>query len=220
MPDTRLPETLVIIEARKLIGESLQTAFKAGNAFSGVCVAGDWPDPVFSTKNNGPLIFLVVVRSYLHTCQTIQKIAAACPEATIIILDEQFRSGAGLLVRDVTVHGYWTFQDTIKEITEGMVRARHRSRSLSPHVSESLRHSRRKGVQIAPSLLEHPLYKLSRRERQLFSLIAGGKKIEKCAEEMNIAKKTACNLREKLMKKFNVQSGTDLVWQAIEAGLL
>jgi len=215
MPTTQLPDKLVIIEARKLIGESLQAAFTSANVFPSVCVFED-----FLAKIDEPVVFLIVVHSYLHESQTIQKIQIAQPDATIVILDEQFRSGGGLLIRDAIIHGYWTFHDTVKEITEGIIRASRRSPSFSPYVGNYLHYSQRKGVQIAPSLHEHSYYKLSKRERQLFHLIACGKRIEACATEMNIAKKTICNLREKLMKKFNVQSGTDLVWKAIEVGLV
>ena len=215
MPTTRLQETLVIIEARKLIGESLQATFTTANVFSNVRVIED-----FLPKITGPIIFLIVVHSYLRGCQTIQKVQSTHPNATIVVLDEQFRSGGGLLIRDTIVHGYWTFHDTTQEILQGIIRAVHRSPSLSLYTSNHLRYSRRKGVQIAPCLLEHPFYKLSRRERELFHLIACGEKIEACAAEMNITKKTACNLREKLMKKFNVQSEADLIWQALEAGLV
>ena len=218
MSATQLPETLVILEAKRLIGELFLTAFTESNAFSRVCVAEDWPSPFFSTKIDGPVLFLVIVHSYRKACQTISKIPITQPGATIVILDEQFRSGGGLLTRDTIVHGYWTFHDTIGEITEGILRARRQCPSISPFVSKYLRHSKRKGVQISPSLLEHPIYKLSKRERQLFDLIASGKKNDTCAAEMNIAPKTACHLREKLMKKFNVQSGTDLIWKAIETG--
>jgi two-component system uhpT operon response regulator UhpA len=106
------------------------------------------------------------------------------------------------------------------KIINGLVQAVRRYPSISPHVTDYLRHSRRKGVKIGPQLLEHPFYKLSKRERQLFFLIAAGKKIETCAAEMNIAQKTASNLREKLMKKFNVKSGIDLIWKAFEIGLI
>ena len=215
-----LPETLVIIEARKLIGESLQAVFTAANVFSGVCTANDGASPIFPVKIDGPVVFLIVVQSYLRSHQTIQQVKTAKPDATIVILDEQFRSGGGLLVRDTIVRGYWTLHDTIQETTYGIIRASRCCPSISPYTGNHLRHSRRKGVQIAPSLLEHPFYNLSKRERQLFQLIACGKKIETCAAEMNIARKTACNLQEKLMKKFNVKSGTDLVWKAVETGLV
>ena len=223
-------QTLVILEPKKLIGESLQAVFTAANVFSRValpvfCGAGDWPkhwecSPVFPMKIDGPPLFLVAVRSYLQAVQTIQQIQVAQPEATIVILDEQFRSGCGILARDTTVHGYWTFQETSARIIDGILRASRRCPSISPLAGNHLRHSRRKGVQIGLGLLEHPYYKLSRREQQLFHLIADGKTIEVCAAEMSIAKKTAYNLREKLMKKFDVLSGTDLVWKAMEIGLV
>ena len=218
MSAIRLPETLVILEAKKLIGELFQAAFTEFNDFSGVCVAKDWPSPLFSSKIEGPVVFLVIVHSYRQACQTIPKISISHPEATIVVLDGQLRSGCGLLVRNTIVHGYWTFHDTVKEITDGLIRASRRFPSLSPHAREYLRHSPRKGVQIVPGLLEHPVYKLSKREWQLFELFASGKKNEACAAEMGIAPKTACHLREKLMKKFNVKSGTDLIWKAIEIG--
>ena len=220
MPNDLLPETLVILESRKLIGESLQAIFTAANVFSNICVVSGLPCPVFPVKINEPALFLIAVHSYLQACQTIQQVQTTQPEATIVVLDEQFRSGCGILVRDTIVHGYWTFQDAAERVINGVLQASRRCPSISPLAGNHLRHSRRKGVQIGPGLLEHPFYKLSKRARQLLYLIAGGKKIEACAAEMSIAKKTAYNLREKLIKKFRVQTGADLVWQAIEIGLV
>ncbi len=220
MPVDIFPRTLVIFDARTLIGESLRTVFTNTNAFSSVCVVSDCSSPVVTMKSGWPTIFLIVVHSYLRVRPTIRNVLAFQPDATIVILDEQFRSGGGLLLRDTVAHGYWTFHDSVEGIVDGILRASRRYPSISPHAAGHLHHHRRKGLQVGPGLLEHPVYKLSRRERELFHLIAEGKKIEACAEEMTIAKKTACNLREKLMRKFNVKSGTDLIWKAIEAGLV
>ncbi len=215
-----LPEKLVIVEARKLIRDSLLSVFTNVNVFRYVFAASDRFDPIFMMAGSGRTVFLVTGSSYPQIRKTVQQVQTTQHEATIVILDEQFRSGGGMLVRETAAHGYWTFHDTVDKIVDGIIQAANRRQSISPFAGEHLNHSRRKGLQIAPKLLEHPLYKLSKRERQLFHLIAGGKKIEVCAEEMSIARKTACNLREKLMKKFNVKSGTDLVWKAIETGLV
>ncbi len=220
MPTDVLPGTLVIFDTRKLIGESLRLVFTMANAFSGVCAVSDRSSPIVTMRACGPTVFLIVVHSYLRARQTVHDIRSSQPDATIVILDEQFRSGGGLLLRDTVAHGYWTFHDSVEGIVDGIHRASRRYPSISPYAANHLRHHRRKGLQIGPGLLEHPIYKLSRRERELFHLIAAGKKIETCAEEMSIVKKTACNLRERLMKKFNVKSGTDLVWKAIEVGLV
>jgi len=215
MSTDRIPEILVILEPRKLIGQSLYAAFTATNVFSNVYISSD-----FSETIEPPVLFLVAVHSYLQASQTLQLLQSMQPDATIVVLDEQFRIGGGLLVHDAIVHGYWTLHDSVQEITSGLIRAIRRAPSISPSANDYLRHSRRKGVQIAQNLSEHPFYKLSRRERQMFLLIASGKKTDACAAEMSIAKKTAYNLREKLMKKFNVKSATDLVWKVIEIGLV
>ncbi len=215
-----LPEQLVIVEARKLIRDALLTVFTNVNVFRHVFGASDGLDPIFLMRSTLPTVFLVAGSSYPQIRETVHLVQTTQQGATIVILDEQFRSGGGLLVRETAAHGYWTFHDTLDKIVDGIIQAANRQQSISPFANDHLNHHRRKGLQLGPKLLEHPLYKLSKRERQLFHLIADGKKIETCATEMSIARKTACNLREKLMKKFNVKSGTDLVWKAVEVGLV
>ena len=220
MQNDLIPERLVIIETRKLIGESLLALFLKTNAFPSILAAQDWPEANFQSEWGASTVFLVAGSSYLRMSQTLLSVQAFQPASTIVILDEHFRSGGGLLVREIKPHGYWTFQDSVEKIVDGITLAVNRRRSISPLIGNLLEHSSRKGMQLSLELKEHPLFKLSTRERQLFHLIASGMKMEVCAAEMSIAKRTTVNLREKLMKKFNVKSGTELVWKAISLGLV
>ena len=214
------PERLVIVEARKLIGESLLALFLKTNVFPSIIVAHDCSELNFQTEWSGLTVFLIAGSSYLRIRQTVISLQTLQTDSTIVILDEHFRCGGGLLVRETNVHGYWTFQDTAEIIVEGIIEAVNRRRSISPLLGKHLNHSAQNRLQLSSDLKEHPLYKLSKRERQLFYLISSGRKMEACATEMGIAKKTVSNLREKLMKKFGVKSGTDLVWKAVETGLI
>ena len=220
MQDGLIPERLVIIETRNLVRESLLTLFLNTNIFPSIHVAQNWPDANFQMKCGASTVFLVAGSSYPQIRQTVLAVQASQPDATIVILDEHFRSGGGLLVRETKPHGYWTFQDSAAKIVDGIILAVNRRRSISPLIGKRLEHSARKGMQLGPELKGHPLFKLSARERQLFGMIASGMKMEACATEMGIAKRTLANLREKLMKKFNVKSGTELVWKAISIGLV
>ena len=220
MQDDLIPERLIIVEPRTLIRESLLALFLNTNVFPSIHLAQDGDNTNFQTKWGATTVFLVAGSSYPRMSRTVLSIQASQPDSTIVILDEHFRSGGGLLVCGTKPHGYWTSHDSIGKIVDGIILAVNRHRSISPFIGKLLEHSARKGMQLGPELKEHPLFKLSSRERQLFYLIANGMKIEACAAEMNIAKRTTVNLREKLMKKFNVKSGTELVWKAIIAGLV
>lgn len=67
----------------------------------------------------------------------------------------------------------------------------------------------------------HPdLDVLSRRERQVLELIADGLSTPEIADQLDISPKTVSRHRERIMKKLNLHSATELVKFAIRTGLI
>ncbi len=67
----------------------------------------------------------------------------------------------------------------------------------------------------------HPdLDVLSTRERQVLELVADGFSTPKIAEQLDISPKTVSRHRERIMKKLNLHSATELVKFAIRTGLI
>ncbi len=65
-----------------------------------------------------------------------------------------------------------------------------------------------------------PLNALTRREREVFFLVAAGNTSKKIAELLDMSLKTAENHRSNIYKKLNVSSSAELIRMAGKAGLL
>ncbi|MCU7553667.1 response regulator transcription factor [Alteromonas sp. ASW11-19] len=65
-----------------------------------------------------------------------------------------------------------------------------------------------------------PLSALTRREREVFFLVAAGNTSKKIAELLDMSLKTAENHRSNIYKKLNVSSSAELIRMAGKAGLL
>ena len=65
-----------------------------------------------------------------------------------------------------------------------------------------------------------PLSVLTRREREVFFLVAAGNTSKKIAELLDMSLKTAENHRSNIYKKLNLSSSAELIRMAGKAGLL
>jgi DNA-binding CsgD family transcriptional regulator len=65
-----------------------------------------------------------------------------------------------------------------------------------------------------------PFASLSKREREVFKLVALGYSIRDCAGQMAISESTAGNHKHRLMKKLGIRSSLDLVRLALRTGIV
>lgn len=216
----KIQEILVIFESRILIGESLRLLFSHKKVFRNVHIAHNLNDPILIECAKEPVIYLISGTSYSQIRKSVQFITQYSSEATVVILDELFRCGSGYFLTPFQVHGYWTFYDSAEQIVQGLLNAVERQKSLSQHAEEFLSHSSKNGIKMTATLTDHPFYRLSKREEELFRLTAEGKDFEQCVEEMNITPKAIRNLRKRLLNKMNLSSERDIIWKAIEMGFI
>jgi len=78
-----------------------------------------------------------------------------------------------------------------------------------------------KNGQIVTSFCSKPyFFTLSKREKELFSNIGHGMSMDECCEKMELTKKSADNLKTRLMAKLDVHSVSKIVFLASKNGLL
>lgn len=212
------PENLIIIEQRALIGNALKVLIDHEEIFPNVVHLCDPEDiPALMIEGNRT-IFLVCGSSYPGIIRTIRIIRDIYPAAIRVVLDERNRNGLVFIFKEHTIHGYWTYYDSISGLVSGLIYASLGVKSVSPRATQHIEHTP-KGLKISPQLKEHPLNHLSPREKELLMLIGEGKTTQHCSDEMNLTTKSTWNLHERLKKKIGVNSSYELLLKAIEYGL-
>ena len=214
-------ETLIIVEPRKLIGDSLKSIFSEQHVFKDILVAYTDSDVSSSEirKHHQQSIFLVSGQSSPKTRRTAQLIRSEYPNSTLVLLQDKFLGGEGLLLKMTETHGCWTYNDSVTDLMRGLIEAAHRRNSISPYLDEFMFHTEA-GIMLSPPQANNRLYSLTPRELQLLQLIGEHKSLEICASEMGIAEKSTRNFLAKVMKKMNVNSAIELLWQIIDNGLV
>lgn len=220
MADREFQEVLVIFESRAFFGELLQIFFSRRKIFRRVHLAHDLNHPILFELAKEPVVYLISGTSYPQIWNCVRFITQHSSQPTMVILDELFRCGTGHYLKHFQVHGYWTCHDSAEQIVQGLIDAVERQKSLSQHAEMYLTHSQTHGIQMNPALKENPLYKLSQRQKLLFQLIAEGKNIDQCVQEMKITHKAVRNLRKRLLNKLDLSSESDIIWKAIELGFI
>ena len=214
-------ESLIIVEPRKLIGDALKSIIVEQQAFKDVIVAYTDSDISSSLVRNlhKQSIFLVSGQSPPKMRRTSQFIQHEYPNSTLVLLEDKFRSAVGFTLKTLTTHGYWTYGDSASDLVQGLIDAAHRKNSVSPSLRKYMFHTE-SGIMLTPPQANNQLYSMTPREQQLLQMISEHKSIQICALEMGITEKSTRNFLAKIMKKMNVNSTLELLWQIIDDGLI
>jgi two-component system, NarL family, response regulator NreC len=163
--------------------------------------------------------------------------------ATVAFLDTEIAMGRALsalsvsrsiyLTRNVSIEELFQAIRTVLDPPEDLVDLRPSSlpwiesaqRPMNGHESKSA------GLAVAPrhhftrvdQLHDHDRFgilRLSKRERQVIKLLAGGKTVKQAGELMGLAHSTVDNHKSRLMKKLQIHRLGQVIRIAVEAGIL
>ncbi|MGL6196654.1 MAG: helix-turn-helix transcriptional regulator [Thermoguttaceae bacterium] len=214
-----LTEKLVIVEPRKLLGYAIRAFLIDEGTFSSIKVVQSSSEAISYAGKNANIFFLISGPSHLRVKQIVKEIRVVFPDSVLVIMEDQLRSGGALLFNDIQADGYWTFYDSPKKVVRGLIEAACRRESISPRALNRIKNTEH-GIALSSKQESQALFKLSKREMELFMLLAQGKDLKICSLEMRIAEKSTRNLLDRLMKKLNVHSLVDLLWKTIDYGLV
>lgn len=113
--------------------------------------------------------------------------------------------------------GYILKEDSDKELHIAIEKIRQGKIYISPHLSEGLREDRCK---IHQKGYKHPLKTLTKREKEILSLIAEGKSSKEIASQLFISIRTVQNHRANIMNKLGIKKIAELVRYAIHMGYI
>lgn len=116
----------------------------------------------------------------------------------------------------IGAHGYLLKRTASSQLKEAITTVHQGKRYLHPAAADELMEL----VTAGKSLEEDDYESLTRREKQVFKLLAEGKTSREIAKYLAISPKTAMTHRSNLMNKLNVHSRAELIRYAIRKGII
>lgn len=114
--------------------------------------------------------------------------------------------------------GFISKKATFADLAEAIETVRKGERYISHEYMNALIHDFAKGEAAKPDQVTHQ--KLTRRERQIFEMVASGYNPEDIAKHLNISIKTYYKHRSNLMEKLEVSNLAQLVRFAFDSGIV
>lgn len=136
------------------------------------------------------------------------------PNLPVLMLSVYAEEHYALLALRAGAQGYVQKDRSPEEIIAAIERVAARRTHVSEAVMEQM------AATISGSRSEHPHELLSRREFQVFQLIAGGRSVSDIASILHVSVKTVSTYRTRIMEKTGFRTNGDVIAYAIRNGLV
>ncbi|MDR1958251.1 MAG: LuxR C-terminal-related transcriptional regulator [Planctomycetaceae bacterium] len=211
--------SLIIFEQRLMMGDMLRAFFQRHQLFERISVFKSpsemelW-EPSYHVPS---LIFVSAGKPsfFEEICRYIRQQYYNSP---ILCLDKRVRIASLHIVVEHKVNGYWTLLDSTEDLLQGVIHA-VKGIPTCCSAAKSFLEVEKNRFAIAQTSPESKFFKLSRRERELFTNIGRGLTLEDCSQQMSLTKKSVDNLKTRLMAKLDAHSITKIVYLAAKHGL-
>lgn len=206
---------IVLADDHSLFRQGLKAVLEGTDEFKVVGEAGDGLELISLLNQVSPhLVILDISMPNLRGIETIPEIKRKHPEVKILVVtmhnDKEYLYQAISQGAD----GYFLKKDAGTELFSAIEKIRKGKVYVSPSLSgdlsdywEGMREGAKKSI-------------LTNREKEVLSLIAGGKSNKEIADMLYISVHTVERHRANLMEKLNFKKTADLVKYAIEKGYL
>jgi two-component system response regulator NreC len=204
---------IVIADDHVLMRQGVSQMLNANAAISVIDECNDGIELIASVLKHSPDVILMdISMPKMSGLVAIDKILSQRNTANILVLSMHNEVEYIDAMRDAGAKGYIlkessgdSLVDAIKKVAAGKL--------CFPDTTERMQDGERQ---------QHisPLSVLTRREREVFFLVAAGNTSKKIAELLDMSLKTAENHRSNIYKKLNVRSSAELIRLAGKAGLL
>jgi DNA-binding NarL/FixJ family response regulator len=144
----------------------------------------------------------------------LAQIRALAPQLPVLILSMHRQVSYAARVLKAGAHGYVSKDSAREHLVPAIRKLARGERFLTPAFAEGLAFELMDGA----GAMQHE--RLSDREFQILSLIAGGKPPREIAAELNVSVKTVGTHRARILAKMGLKNNAEIVQYAIEHGLL
>jgi len=207
-----------IVDDHDLVREGIRAILEKEPDFEVVGEAGDGQEAVRQVGRLKPDVVLMDINlpGGLGGLEATEAIVADQPEARVIILTQyEHREYIKRALR-IGARGYLMKRSVSAQLKEAIKSVHAGKRYLHPLAAEEVVEMMTTGE----SLDEDDYERLTRREKQVFKLLAEGKTSREIAAYLTISLKTAMTHRANIMSKLKVHSRAELLKYAIRKGVI
>jgi DNA-binding NarL/FixJ family response regulator len=209
---------IVIVDDHDLFREGIRAILEKDPSFSIVGEAGEGQEAIRLVNEVLPDVVLVDISlpGGIGGLEAAEVMVADHPDIKIIILTQyESREYIKRAIR-IGAHGYLLKRSVSGQLKEAIRAVQSGKRYLHPVAAEELVDM----VTTDRKLEEDDYERLTRREKQVFKLLAEGKTSREIAKHLTISLKTAITHRSNLMAKLGMHSRAELIKYAVRRGII
>jgi two-component system, NarL family, response regulator NreC len=222
---------VMLVDDHEIIRVGLKTFLQTQPDFDVVAEAGNGEEAVARALEFRPDVILMdITMPGMDGMETTRRLRALCPECLVLALTVHDDKQYLMQMLAAGASGYITKQAAADELVEAIHTIAAGNVYLQPALArwllEDYQRLTRQTISAPPIPTEAAsgniigLEVLSLRERQVLEMIAQGNNNQEIGQRLALSHKTIARHRERIMKKLNMHSCTELVKFAIRTGLV
>lgn len=205
--------TLILADDHQLMRQGLIQVLNADPELEVIGECGDGQELInLALKLSPDVIVMDISMPKMSGLVAIDKLLTQRPDARILVLSMHNELEYIETMQQAGARGYLLKESSADELIAG-IKLIAAGKHVFPQPSTP-------DIQSGNKARVNPLTALTRREREVFFLVAAGNTSRKIADLLNMSLKTAENHRSNIYKKLEVSSSAELIRLAGKAGLL
>lgn len=171
---------------------------------------------VFKTVKKHPLdlVILDISMPSRDGIEVLKDLKKSHPKLPVLILSMHSEERFAVRALKSGAHGYLTKTSAPDELGQAIKKILKGGKFITPSLAELLADSFEHRESQSDATV------LSDREYQVFLLIASGKSVSECAEEISLSVNTISTYRSRILEKLKLKTNADLTRYAINYGLI
>lgn len=210
---------ILIVDDHELLREGLRAILEKDPTLEVIGEADDGQEAVHQVRETAPDVVLMDISlpGGLGGLEATEAILGEHPNVKVLILTQYENPEYIRRAIRIGAHGYLLKRSASAELKDAIRTVEAGRRYLHPRVSEELIDLVASGRGLEE---EDPYESLTRRERQVFKLLAEGKTSREIAKYLGISPKTAMTHRSHVMEKLDLHSRSELIRYAIRKNVI
>jgi DNA-binding NarL/FixJ family response regulator len=210
---------VLIVDDHDLVREGLRAILQAKQDIEVVGESGDGQEAIRLTQRLEPDVVLMDINlpGGIGGLEATETIVAECPRVKVVILTQhEDREYIKRAIR-IGAHGYLLKSSASSQLEDAIRAVSRGQRYLHPAAADEL-----VGMMTSSEGLdeEDDYERLTRREKQVFKLLAEGRTSREIARYLGVSLKTAMTHRAHVMSKLKVHSRAQLIRYAIRKKII
>jgi len=150
----------------------------------------------------------------LDGISTTERICCTCPHTQVIVVTEPNQLDQATQALGAGAKGVLLNTDAVEELVLAIETVVEGRNYISDQIKDQILH----GINPQPPR-NQGIESLSKREFEMFCLLAKGTRVRDCAEQMHIGESTASTYRARIMEKLHLGSTGEVIRYAVENGI-